>query len=142
MLRASRDDVLIENAVSWAKRGTCLRKQVGAVFARDGRPLIAGYNGAPSGMPHCLEKGCIIGAHGGCVRCSHAEANAVSWAAREGISLRGSTLYVTVSPCEQCAMLMINLSLARVVYLEEYRATQGGELLCSTGVIVERYNAP
>ena len=139
IVRASRDDVLMENAVSWSKRATCLRKSVGAVFAKEGRPIISGYNGAPSGMPHCLDEGCIIGPHKGCVRCNHAEANAISWAARKGLPLEGSTLYVTVSPCENCAMLLINLGLERVVYLEEYRDKSGLVRLKDSGITIHHY---
>ncbi len=137
--RASRDAVLIENAVSWSKRATCLRKRVGAVFSQEGRPLIAGYNGAPQGQPHCLEEGCIIGPTGGCIRCNHAEANAISWAARKGIPLKGATLHVTVSPCHDCAMLLLNLGLRRVVYLEEYRKSDGIILLRQSGIEVYAY---
>lgn len=140
MSRVSRDQVLMENAVSWAKRSTCLRKHVGAVFSRNGRPLITGYNGAPSGAPHCLDHGCLIGPDGGCVRCNHAEANAITWAAREGISLKGTTLHVTVSPCQNCAMLLLNLGVEDVVYLEEYRKSNGIIKLREAGIIVEQFN--
>lgn len=138
-VRATRDQVLMMNAEAWSRRSTCIRKQVGAIFSRDGRPLISGYNGAPSGMPHCQDEGCIIDpVTNGCSRCTHAEANAITWAARSGISLKGATLHVTLSPCVSCAKLLLNLGLERVVYLEKYRDTEGIELLRSRGIIVEQ----
>lgn len=139
MDRASRDAVLMENAVSWAKRSTCVRKRVGAVFSRGGRPIMTGYNGAPAGAPHCLDHGCIPGPDGGCIRCNHAETNAITWAAREGIVLHGSTLHVTVSPCPTCANLLLNLGLNRVVYLEEYRKSNGILQLRDAGIQVEQF---
>lgn len=119
-----------------SERSTCLRKKVGCVVAKEGRVLTLGYAGAPSGLPHCLDHGCIIGPTGGCIRTAHAEQNAISWAAREGIALLDSTLYVTLSPCLQCANLIINSGIKKVVYLEEYRDRAGIEQLARGGIIL------
>jgi dCMP deaminase len=119
--------------------GTCDRKQVGAVIVRDGRCISWGYNGAPPGLPHCSEnlhgwigdeelwersKGNI-----GCRNATHAEANAIAAAAKQGISTDGAELYVTVSPCESCARLIIAAGIVRVFYLEAYRKDDGCRIL-------------
>lgn len=129
----------MEMAVSASKRSTCRRKQVGALIAIDGRPLSVGYAGAPSGMPHCLEHGCLIGPEGGCIRTVHAEANAIAFAARKGLATENATLYATVSPCPACAKLIINAGIMQVRYLEEYRLVEGIEILKSAGIRVEQH---
>ena len=128
--------------------GTCDRKQVGALIVRDGRCISWGYNGAPPGMPHCDDNGhgwggamvdkalvnespLLLGAletHG-CRNATHAEANALAFAARQGISTDESDLFVTVSPCETCARLIIAAGIIRVYYSEEYRKDDGVRLL-------------
>jgi dCMP deaminase len=119
----------MEMAISASKRSTCTRKNVGAIIARDGRPISVGYAGAPEGLPHCLDQGCIPGPDGGCIRTTHAEANAISFAARKGIATQGATLYCTVSPCPNCAKLIINAGITSVQYLEKYRILDGLLLL-------------
>lgn len=122
MSRISRGDMLFEIARSVSKRSTCLRKQIGAVVARNGRVLTLGYNGAPSGTPHCTDVGCLIDPQtGACIRTVHAEASAISWAAREGIALKDACMYTTISPCMPCAQLIINSGILKVFYLEKYR---------------------
>lgn len=124
-------------ALLTAHRGTCLRKRVGCVIAREGRVLTLGYNGAPKGLPHCLDHGCIIGPDGGCTRAAHAEANAIAFAARHGIKLDGATLYVTTSPCKNCASLIINAGIQRVVFAERYRDETGLQKLVEAGVDID-----
>jgi dCMP deaminase len=135
--------------------GTCPRKAVGALLVRDGRCISWGYNGAPPGQPHCEEN-----FHGylkpgwkpatfmhsaaeeklhleGCHNATHAEANALAYAARQGISTDGATLYVSVSPCAVCARLLLAAGIVRVVYNEEYRDRSGVELLLQGGVAID-----
>lgn len=129
--RISRDQMLMEVARAVAKRGTCSRKQVGVVVAREGRVLVTGYNGAPAGMPHC-EHGFP---HGGVCEVSvHAEANAVAFAARYGIRLEGASLYTTYMPCLACAKLIINAGVVQVFSGELYHDPAGEDLLIAAKV--------
>ena len=144
-----RDKTFLEIAVTLGQLGTCSRAQVGCVITRDGRAVSWGYNGAPPGMPHCSENG-----HGwtdwdedvsvsgmlelhGCRNATHAEANALAFAARQGISTDAATLYVERSPCEGCARLCIAAGIARVVFLIPYRDESGVTMLRNAGVEVE-----
>jgi dCMP deaminase len=137
-----------------ASLGTCDRKQVGAVIVKDGRCISWGFNGAPPGVPHCDQN--MHGWHEtdwpiqggvstpewearkllevGCRNATHAEANTLAFAARQGISTDKGTLYVTVSPCDVCARLIIAAGISMVYYDEEYRDPSGRELLQSAGV--------
>ena len=119
-----------------ASRGTCDRAQVGAVIAREGRIISIGYNGAPPGLPHCNTNNHGFGEgwgrepyETGCRNAIHAEANALAFAARYGVSTADATLYVTVSPCLTCAMLLVAAGIERVIYAERYRDTAGLNLL-------------
>lgn len=132
--RISREQMLMEMAIIASKRSTCNRKHVGAIIALEGRPVSVGYAGAPSGMPHCLEHGCLPGPDGGCIRTQHAEANAIAWAARKGLATEESGIYTTVSPCLACAKLILNAGIRYVWYLERYRKTEGIDLLDQSGV--------
>lgn len=127
-MRPSRQDTLMDMALVVSRRSTCSRRQVGAIIARDFRPIVSGYNGAPAGMPHCNHRQ-DEPKHQGCTQVVHAEANAVAFAARHGVSTQGATLYVSLSPCEACAKLIINAGISRVVYYEEYRDPAGIDLL-------------
>lgn len=124
----------MEVAKTISQLGTCDRKQVGAVIVRNGRCITWGYNGAPPGMPHCSENnhgwGTMRGNDSqGCRNAIHAEANALAFAARQGISVEGATLYVTISPCETCARLLIAAGIQSFHWEEEYRDRAGIELL-------------
>lgn len=132
MSRIDREEMLMEMAITASRRSTCLRRNVGAVIALDGRPLSLGYVGAPSGQPHCTPEVCNESAP--CERTIHAEANAIAFAARKGIALEGSELYTTVSPCVSCAKLIINSGIKKVWYLEEYRDQAGINLLHRSGI--------
>lgn len=122
-----------------SERSTCNRKKVGAIVANEGRPIVIGYAGAPAGLPHCIDEGCILGPDGGCVRTTHAEANAISFAARKGIELEDATLLCTLSPCYACAKLIINAGITFVFYREKYRDTSGIDLLLSVGISVTQH---
>lgn len=129
-------------AVIISSRGTCKRAYVGAVISIEGRPISAGYVGAPSGLPHCLSVGCEIGTHNGCTRTVHAEANAIAFAAKYGTSTDRSELHCTHSPCLPCAKLIVNAGIRRVVYENRYRDESGLELLQAAGIEVTELPAP
>ena len=101
-----------------AKRSTCPEKSVGAVIAKDNFLISTGFNGSITGQPHCEDVGCIL-KEGKCIRTIHAEVNAVSQAAMRGISVYGSTMYVTTVPCWSCFRLIANSKIARIVVLGE-----------------------
>jgi dCMP deaminase len=110
-----------------AKRSTCLRNKVGAIVVRDKRILSTGYNGAPRGLEHCLEVGCLrdernieSGTRHEICRAVHAEQNAVIQCALHGVSTEGATLYCTHQPCILCTKMMINAGIRRVVFREDY----------------------
>ena len=91
--RIERYELIEEITKLVARRGTCLRATVGCVIEKDGRPLSWGYNGSPPGEPHCIDVGCeMVGGH--CVRTTHAEINAIAWAAKQGICIDGARMFV------------------------------------------------
>ena len=138
IMRIGRNSLNMAVARLIAQRGTCQRGRVGCVITQDGRVVSTGYVGAPSGLPHCKDTGCEIGANGGCSTTSHAEAGAIAFAARKGTPLEGSTLYITMSPCETCAKLIINAGIKKVIYGDEYRDAKGLELLIVAGLSVSQ----
>jgi len=136
------DMTLLTTAFVMARRGTCSRAQVGCVIALEGRILSTGYNGAPTGMPHCshpdgLRSNQRPADAPQCETSVHAEANAVAFAARYGVSLDAAVLYTTVTPCVTCAQLIVNAGIERVVCASVYRSTNGVELLLRAGVVVD-----
>jgi dCMP deaminase len=135
--RISREALLMETALLMAKRSTCQRVRVGAVLSNQGRIISSGYGGAPAGVEHCNESNCTPA--NPCRRTIHAEANAIAWAARLGSATFGSTLHVTLSPCLECAKLLINAGIERVVYNSVYRDDSGLVLLREVGIGVGVY---
>ena len=132
--RPGWDDYFMGLASHAASRSTCLSRKVGAVAVKDKRVLATGYNGACSGSPHrgdvgCLRKGAPSGTALHQCRAVHAEANAITKIARSNNNSEGATLYVTASPCIECAKLIIQAGIKRVVYSEKYRLEDGIELL-------------
>jgi dCMP deaminase len=121
------------------KRSTCARSQVSALIVKENRIISMGYGGSPSGLPHCLDVGCLIGSNGGCIRTIHAESNAIAFAARHGIAVEGADIWVSLSPCLDCAKLIINSGIVSVYYLEQYRNRDGVELLIAAGIKVFHY---
>lgn len=154
-MRPSIDASLMAIAMVWEGRSTCSRNHVGAVIAKDGRHIGSGYNGAAAGLPHCEHveftfspnlfhgspPGIPLGTRWvedkGCKIAIHAEANAIAYSARDGISLVGATIYTTLSPCYACSQLIIAAGLARVVYNRRYRDTAGLDLLRVAGLKVD-----
>ncbi len=118
--RASWDEYFMKIAEQIATRATCDRKHVGAVIVRDRSILATGYNGSLIGLPHCDDEGHMM-EDGHCVRTVHAEANALAQAARNGVRIDGSSIYVTASPCFTCFKLLANAGIRRIVYGEFYR---------------------
>lgn len=139
MDRISRDEMLMAIATIVSLRGTCDRKKVGAVISSSGRPNVVGYNGSAPGDPHCIDVGCIIGPDGGCTRTQHAEANAIAYAARHGISLMGSELHVTISPCLSCAKLIVSAGIKAVIFDEYYRDHAGLRYLSNAKIKILHY---
>lgn len=142
-MRISRNEMLMEIAQVIAKRGTCSRLQVGCVISRDGRIISTGYNGAPAGIDHCTHKempamfdNINTGVNPGCTVASHAEQNAIAYAARHGVALDDSELHVTHAPCLACARSIINAGISRVTYDTPYRLTEGVELLEAANILV------
>jgi len=143
MSRPSWDKYFMELAKVVAKRSTCIRQKVGAIIVKDKRILATGYNGAPSGMDHCLEIGCLrerlkvpSGERQELCRGLHAEQNAIIQAAKFGICIEGSTLYTTHCPCITCAKMIINAGIRKVIYGKEYADKRGLELLKEAGIEV------
>ena len=125
------------------KRSTCLRNNVGAVVVRDKRILSIGYNGAPSGMEHCLEIGCIrdlekipSGTQQEKCRAVHAEQNAIIQAALHGVSVNGSSLYCTNHPCIICAKMIINAGIVTVIVKADYKDELATDILKEAGITV------
>ena len=133
MERPSRDEIIMEVAYAFSRRGTCDRLRVGAAIARDGRVLVTGYNGPPAGLPHC-DALCTIRHTTGCLVAVHAEANAIAYAARYGISTATADLYTTHLPCLGCSQLIINAGISRVLYRTDYRDHSGLDLLRAASV--------
>jgi dCMP deaminase len=141
--RPSVDDYFMEIASVVAKRSTCLRNQVGALFVRNKRILTTGYNGAPAGLDHCDVAGCAregvaSGTRHELCRAVHAEQNAIIQAALHGISIEGATLYCTHQPCILCAKMMINSRIRKVVYKESYPDETALKFLEQAGIDVVR----
>ncbi|MBI3734742.1 MAG: cytidine/deoxycytidylate deaminase family protein [Chloroflexi bacterium] len=141
MNRPSWDEYFMRITAEVAQRATCPRASVGAVIVKDKRILTTGYNGAPSGLPHCAETGCLV-VDNHCVRALHAEQNALLQSARHGISVAGGTIYVTHQPCLTCAKMLINAGIVRVVYTQAYLDPIAQEFLTQAGVELVRMNAP
>lgn len=131
--RPSWDDYFLDLAFTVAQRGTCDRARVGAVIVRDRRMLTTGYNGAPAGIQHCDEVGhLMIDNH--CMRALHAEQNAIIQAALHGIGIKGSSCYVTHQPCINCAKMIINAGIVRVIYAGNYPDENSRNFLDEAGV--------
>jgi dCMP deaminase len=154
LARPDIDTTLMGTALLWEARSTCDRNHVGCVIAKDGRTIGTGYNGAPAGMAHCVHSGGmnqirvprvspvppleVAPLDRGCRIAIHAEANAIAYAARHGVSLEDATAYTTLSPCYECAKLIIAAGLQRVVFNRSYRDPAGIDLLRQAGLTVDR----
>ena len=128
------DKAYLKMATEWAKLSHCKRRQVGALIVKDKMIISDGYNGTPTGFENCCEddegytKWYVL----------HAEANAILKVASSTQSTRGSTLYVTLSPCTDCSKLIFQSGIVRVVYITEYKDRTGLDFLVKSGVKVEQ----
>ena len=121
-------------AAVWAKNSYCKRRQVGALLVKDRMIISDGYNGTPSGFENiCEDENGVTKPY-----VLHAVANAITKVAKSGNNSKGATLYVTASPCMECAKLIIQSGISRVVYRDEYRLTDGVDLLRKAGIEVEK----
>ena len=127
-----------------AERSTCLRRKVGAIAVKDKRILATGYNGAPAGVPHCLEVGCLraqLGIPSGqrheICRGLHAEQNVIIQAAVHGISLKGAEIYCTHQPCLICTKMLINCGITKVYFLEAYPDELAAAMIREAGIPFE-----
>jgi dCMP deaminase len=127
MPRPDIDEYFLKIAMVIAERATCVRHHIGSVAVADKHILATGYNGAPSGLPDCLELGCLrdqLGIPSGkrheICRAVHAEQNVIIQAALHGVSIRGSTIYCTHSPCVLCAKMLVNAQIERFVSVGRY----------------------
>ena len=146
MKRPSWDEYFMEMAELTAKRSTCMRRHVGAVIVKDRHAIATGYNGAPSGIMHCEERG-------GCIRqqlnvpsgqrhelcmALHAEQNAIIQAAVMGNSVEGGTIYITHQPCAICAKMILNAGIKWIVIKEGYPDELAASILDEAGLKVEK----
>lgn len=129
------DSVYIGTALLHARLSKAVRKQVGACLVTPSGTTLTGYNGTPS----CTDNTCEDNQGKTKSEVLHAELNCLMKAAKEGVSVTKSTLYVTLSPCMQCSAMMLQAGINRIVYLEEYRDLSGIEYLNSHGVTVEKF---
>ena len=127
------DHSYLEMAEIWAQNSYCKRRKVGALLVKDRMIISDGYNGTPSGFENICEEDGVTKPY-----VLHAEANAITKVAKSGNSSEGATLFVTASPCLECAKLIIQSGIKRVVYRDEYRITDGIDLLRRAGIEVEK----
>ena len=129
------DKHYLEMAAIWAKNSYCKRRQVGALLVKDKMIISDGFNGTPAGFENqCEDENDVTKPY-----VLHAEANAITIVAKSGNSSEGATLYITTSPCIECAKLIIQSGIERVVYSEEYRKSEGIELLKRANIKVENF---
>ena len=127
MSRPTWDEYFMQIAHLVSQRSTCLRRQVGAIIVKDKRILSTGYNGAPAGLQHCQEAGCLrdqqnvpSGQRHELCRGLHGEQNAIIQAALYGVSIKESTLYSTHLPCSLCAKMLVNAGIKEIIYSDGY----------------------
>ena len=145
--RPSWDTYFMDITFLVAKRSTCLRRAVGAIVVKDKRILSTGYNGAPTGIKHCNEAGCLreelnvaSGEKHELCRGIHAEQNAIIQAAFHGVGIKGATLFCTNLPCSICAKMIINAGLKKICYHSGYADAISREMLDAAGIEVVKYS--
>jgi dCMP deaminase len=129
-----------------ATRSTCLRRKVGAVIVKEKRVLTTGYNGAPKGLRHCAEVGCVrlenkieSGTRHELCRGVHAEQNAVIQAAYFGVSIKDASVYTTNFPCVLCAKILLNAGINEIIYKDDYIDELSRSMLSEANVKVRRF---
>jgi dCMP deaminase len=150
MHKPSFDDIYMNLAIELSKKSHCVKRQVGSVIAKETRIVSLGYNGPPAGTHNCDQEwpniGCPRSERGGCSLALHAEENAILYATNNKVSLDGSTLYVTLSPCLPCARMIYTTNIKKVIYLDSYadykgfKTDEGLDFLDKFGVEVIKYH--
>jgi dCMP deaminase len=147
MKRPAWDEYFMEITHLVARRSTCLRRSVGAVLVKDKNILATGYNGAPSGVAHCLDVGCLRermavlpGERHELCRGLHAEQNAIIQAAKHGTNINGATLYCSTMPCIICSKMLINAGILRIVYAQGYPDQLAEEMIEEAGIETKRFD--
>ena len=145
MNRPSWNEYFMEIALLVRKRSTCIRRQIGCVIVSDKKIMSTGYNGAPSGLRHCLDTGCLrekMGIPSGqrheLCRALHAEQNAIIQAAISGINIKGATVFCTHFPCSLCAKMLINVRVDKIYYIEGYPDDLSKGLLLEANIPTEK----
>ena len=149
LTRPGTDEYFLKIASVVAERSTCRRHHVGAVAVKDKHILATGYNGAPSGLKDCLELGCLrdemnipSGTRHEICRGIHAEQNVIIQASLHGISLEGSTIYATHTPCRLCAKMLVNAKIKRYVSYGKYDDNSFVDLFQQAGIELEIKKRP
>ncbi|MBA4370073.1 MAG: cytidine deaminase [Coriobacteriaceae bacterium] len=149
MPRPSWDEYFMAIAEQVAGRSTCIRRACGAVLVKDKRILATGYNGAPRGIAHCDQVGCLreqLGVPSGekheLCRAIHAEQNAVVQAAKYGTQIDGSMVYTTHQPCVLCAKILINAGVTEIVFRDAYPDQLSQDLIAEAGVELRHFPRP
>ena len=144
--RPSYDEYFMEMAHVVSKRSTCLRRKVGAILVKDRHILSTGYNGAPKGFRHCVDVGCVrekmdirSGERHELCRGLHAEQNAIIQAAVFGISISGSVLYCTNTPCVVCVKMLVNAGVKEIVYAGDYPDELAKKMLEESCIKIKRF---
>lgn len=147
--KPSFEDIYMDLAESLASRSHCVKAQVGAVLTKDTRIISLGYNGPPAGTHNCDEvwpqDGCPRDSKGSCSLALHAEQNAILYASKNGVSIEGSTLFVTLSPCIACARVIYSVGIRKVFFKNSYAqykgipSDEGVDFLRKFGVEVVKY---
>ncbi len=146
MERPDNDTYFMRMAELVATRSTCLRRKVGAVVVKEKRVLTTGYNGAPRGLRHCEEVGCVrltnnveSGTRHELCRGVHAEQNAVIQAAYFGVSIKDASIYTTNFPCVLCTKILLNAGISEIIYKDEYEDELSKSILQETDVLIRQY---
>jgi dCMP deaminase len=137
MKRINRDELYMSIAKLYSRRSTCGRLQVGCTIVKEGRAICSGYNGPLKS--NIAEDTCNCELSEPCQKSIHAEANAIAFAAKKGISLENTTIYCTHSPCIKCSELIIQAGISNVVYSEDFRSSEGLLLLKDNNIKVIKY---
>lgn len=148
MNRPNRDEYYMSIAELASTRSTCLSRRVGCILVKDDNPISFGYNGPARGMKHCQDCG-------GCLRrqrddyasgkyleicpASHAEQNAIAFAARHGISCDGATAYVNTFPCKDCMNSLVNAGIKKIVYNCDYDASLSSDIATTVGIELQKF---
>lgn len=141
-MRPSWDMYFLKLAMLASERATCPRMHCGCILVKDKYVLSTGYNGSLPGLEHCEDIGClIVDKH--CVRTNHAEMNAIAQAARHGVSIDGSTAYITNMPCTTCAKALLAAGIIRVVIFSDYTgSSQAEDFFNKSAVVLDKLPMP